>query len=186
MYDSEFNTSTYYILLKQLEAKFEIIKIDTNKYITKKKLNEIGISDEMINSFIRLVKNNVGINDFFTIDSLKEILESTEIYKYGFEDIFYESILISTNEIKAVKFQNKMIMIFSEQQNIKQNDVIINLLKKQKGYIIDDLVDLFNKKYGININKSKILEICYESNLYYNKELEKIYLNKDQWYEEVY
>lgn len=140
----------------------------------------------MIYDFIKLVKSNVGINEFFTIDSLKGLLESTEIYKYGFEDVFYESILISTNEIKTVKFQNKTIMIYTEQQNIKQNDVIVNLLKKQKGYIVDDLIDLLYKEYGININKSKILEICYESNLYYNKELEKIYISKEQWYKEVY
>ena len=77
-------------------------------------------------------------------------------------------------------------MIFSDKQNIKQNDMVISLLKKKKGYDIEKLVEIFNKIYGIQLDRQKLLTICYEENLYYDKELEKIYLDKEQWYEEVY
>ncbi|MCI8587037.1 MAG: hypothetical protein HFJ49_00305 [Clostridia bacterium] len=157
-----------------------------NRFITKKKLYEIGINLKMINDFIELIRNNVNDNEFFTLYSIENILELSDLYKYGFDDIFYESILINSNLIQATKFQNKAVMIFSDKQNIKQNDMVISLLKKKKGYDIEKLVEIFNKIYGIQLDRQKLLTICYEENLYYDKELEKIYLYKEQWYEEVY
>ncbi len=185
-YDNEFCTSTYNMILKQLETEYEIIKIDDNKYITKRKLEEIGISKKMIYDFIELIKQNIKEDEFFTLYSIENIIELSDIYKHGFDDIFYESILISSNLIQSTKFQNKVIMIFSTKKNIKRNDMIISLLKEKQGYEIEDLIKIFIKQYGISIERQKLLTISYEENLYYNKELDKIYLNKEQWYKEVY
>lgn len=186
LYDDEFCTSTYNMILKQLETEYQIIKIDIDKYITKRKLDEIGITKKMIYDFIELIKENVKKDEFFTLYSMEKVIELSDIYEYGFDDIFYESILINSNLIQTTRFQNKVIMIFSTKQNIKQNDMVIYLLKEKQGYIIEDLIEIFDRKYGISLDRQKLLTICYEENLYYNRELEKIYLNKDQWYEEVY
>lgn len=186
LYDDEFCTSTYNIILKKLETEYQIIKIDINKYITKRKLDEIGITKKMIYDFIGLIKENVKKDEIFTLYSMKKFIESSDIYEYGFDDIFYESILINSNLIQTTRFQNKVIMTFSTEQNIKQNDMLIDFLKEKQGYGIEDLIQIFDIKYGIRLDRQKLLTICYEENLYYNRELEKIYLNKEQWYEEVY
>lgn len=186
MCDNEFCTSTYNIILKQLETEYKIIKIDINKYITKRKLDEIGITKKMINDFIQLIKENVKKDEFFTLYSMEKCIELSDIYEYGFDDIFYESILINSNLIQATRFQNKVIMTFSTKQNIKQNDMIVHFLKEKHGYGIEDFIEIFEMKYGIRLDRQKLLTICYEENLYYNRELDKIYLNKEQWYEEVY
>lgn len=185
-YDNEFCTSTYNIILKELEEEYEIIKIDIDKFITKKKLEEIGITKSLINDFIELIRKSINKNEFFTLYSIEKIIELSDIYQYGFEDIFYESILTNCNLIQTTKFQNRVIMIFSEKQNIKKNDMLIHFLQQQNGYDIEELIEKFDKEYGIKLDRQKLLTICYEENLYYNKELEKIYLNKEQWYEEVY
>lgn len=186
LYDDEFCTSTYNSILKKLETEYEIIKIDINKYITKRKLDEIGITKKMIYDFIGLIKENVKNDEFFTFYSMKIFIESSDIYKYGFDDIFYESILINSNLIQTTRFQNTVIMTFSTEQNIKQNYMLLDCLKEKQGYRIEDLIEIFDIKYGIRLDRQKLLTICYEENLYYNRELEKVYLNKNQWYEEVY
>ena len=129
LYDDEFCTSTYNIILKKLETEYQIIKIDINKYITKRKLDEIGITKKMIYDFIGLIKENVKKDEIFTLYSMKKFIESSDIYEYGFDDIFYESILINSNLIQTTRFQNKVIMTFSTEQNIKQNDMLIDFLK---------------------------------------------------------
>lgn len=174
------------MILKQLEAEYEIIKIDDKKYITKKKLEEIGITKKMIYDFIELIKQNIAENEFFTLYSIENIIESSDIYKYGFDDIFYESILINSKLIQSTKFQNKIVMTFLEQESITQNDTIINFLKGKQGYGVEDLLEVLIKKYGINLDRQKLLKVVYEEKLYYNRELDKIYLDKEQWYEEVY
>lgn len=174
------------MILKQLEAEYEIIKIDDKKYITKKKLEEIGITKKMIYDFIELIKQNIAENEFFTLYSIENIIESSDIYKYGFDDIFYESILINSKLIQSTKFQNKIVMTFLEQESITQNDTIINFLKGKQGYGVEDLLEVLIKKYGINLDRQKLLKVAYEEKLYYNRELDKIYLDKEQWYEEVY
>ena len=174
------------MILKQLEAEYEIIKIDDKKYITKKKLEEIGITKKMIYDFIELIKQNIAENEFFTLYSIENIIESSDIYKYGFDDIFYESILINSKLIQSTKFQNKIVMTFLEQESITQNDMIINFLKGKQGYGVEDLLEVLIKKYGINLDRQKLLKVVYEEKLYYNRELDKIYLDKEQWYEEVY
>lgn len=184
--DNEFCTSSYIMILKQLEAEYEIIKIDDKKYITKKKLEEIGITKKMIYDFIDLIKQNIAENEFFTLYSIENIIESSDIYKYGFDDIFYESILINSKLIQSTKFQNKIVMTFLEQESITQNDMIINFLKGKQGYGVEDLLEVLTKKYGINWDRQKLLKVVYEEKLYYNRELDKIYLDKEQWYEEVY
>ena len=42
-----------------------------NRFITKKKLYEIGINLKMINDFIELIRNNVNDNEFFTLYSIE-------------------------------------------------------------------------------------------------------------------
>ena len=64
--------------------------------------------------------------------------------------------------------------------------MLLDCLKEKQGYRIEDLIEIFDIKYGIRLDRQKLLTICYEENLYYNRELEKVYLNKNQWYEEVY
>lgn len=185
-YDNEFCTSTYNMVLRKLETQYDIIKINENKYITKKKLEEIGITKELIYDFIELIENNIRKNEFFTLYSIENTIETSAIYQYGFDDIFYESILSSYDFIRTARFQNKTVMVFSEKQSITHNDIVVSLLKEKRGYSIEELITILNKKYGIEVDRLIILNICYDEGLYYNKELEKIYLNKEQWYEEVY
>lgn len=50
---------------------------------------------------------------------------------------------------------------------------------------IDDFIDYIEEKYGIRLRKEKILEDIKKTAMYYDSIMEKIYYNKDYYYDDL-
>ena len=65
------------------------------------------------------------------------------------------------------------------------NLILQNIIIKNGCIDIYDLLDYLNDEYGIITDKWKLISWVKEANLYYSETMEKVYLDYDQFYEEV-
>ncbi len=183
--EDKFATSTYYLILSELESKLEIIRFNENSYITIKKLEEVGIKKEDIINYKKYVIDNIGERKFFTIPYIQNILKFNIFEEYGFENVFFESIIGSIDKIKKIRFSGTKVFCIRK-DNFSKIDFISQVINDVGTIDIYKLKDLIKKEYGIVIEKEDLQQTINESNLYYDKIIEKVFRNKEEYYKEVY
>lgn len=187
--EDKYNTSTYEMVLRKLEKQNKIIKINEDKYITQTKLNELGIAKDVLNEYKKILDRNILLGEYFTIHFIHKECHFEPIDKYGFDDVFYESILYSQDEFAYVKMNG--VIVFKkikagEKNRISKNEFIKTLIKNNKPIDIYDFINYLREEYDINSSKEEIQQICVETGLYYDKIMEKIFYSKEEYYREVY
>ena len=183
--ENKFDTSSYYIVLRELELKSEIIKFNENSYITLKKLEEEGIKKEDIINYKKFIVDNIKEGKFFTITYIQNKYKLKEFEEYGFEDVFFESIIGSINGMKKISFSGTKVFCIREEKFLK-TDFIREVVNYIGTIDIYKLKKLLKKIYGIIIEKEDLQQIINESDLYYDKIIEKVFRNKEEYYKEVY
>lgn len=174
------DNSTYHITIKRVAKKYDIVSISNNEFITSKKLNELGVSKEMMNKFCEDVYKLFKKEKFFTIYNIKNKIDVSWIENIGFDDIFYECLIETIDNLRYLKVNCQKVYSFKE-ETIKLKNIIEEFMTV-KGVYVDDLIDSIRNKYGINISSDKLIYNEY----FYSKELNKLYLNKENYYKEVY
>ena len=180
-----FATSTYYLILSEMESKLEIIKFNENSYITLKKLEKEGIKKEDIDNYKNFIVDNIGERRFFTIAYIQNNYKFNLFEEYGFEDIFFESIIQSIDMIKKIRFAGTKVFCIRK-ENFSKIDFISEIVNDIGTIDIYKLKELLKKEYGIIIEKEDLQQTINESNLYYDKIIEKVFRNKEEYYKEVY
>ena len=101
-----------------------------------------------------------------------------------FDEYFYSSILINNPSIQYRKIQNTYLMKKGEEQ-FELSDFLIYIMGKLRKIDIYDLCDYIKTQYGLDINRYKIVAITKECSLYYNQITEKVYIDYDEFYNEI-
>lgn len=183
--EKNYNTSTYFILLENLNREYDIIKFSSNIYITSKKLKQVGIEKEDIIKFVDTIIDEMDKDEFFTVYFLENRNILTQFEDYGFEDVFFESILEHARKIKRIRYCNTKIFAVTE-ENFSKIDFIRSILNKYGNLDIYKLVSIMENMYGIKTTKEDLQQDIYNSEFYYDKILEKVFKDKKEYYEEVY
>lgn len=183
--EDKFNTSTYYLVLSELENKLEIIKFNENCYITIDKLEKEGIKKEDLISYRNFIIGNIGERKFFTIKYLETKYCLKQFEEYGFENEFYESIIGSIDRIKKIRFCGTKVFCIRN-ENFSKSDFVYTIVDEIGTIDIYKLKDLLRKEYGIIVTKEDLQQTIMESDLCYDKMLERVFRNKEEYYMEVY
>ena len=183
--EEKFNTSTYYLVLSELESKLEILRFNEDSYITIDKLEAEGIKKEDLISYRNFIIKNIGERKFFTIRYLEKNYNLNKFEEFGFEEIFFESIIKSIDRMKKIRFSGTMIFCIRN-EIFSKTDFISEVVNRIGTIDIYKLKDLLRKEYGIEITKEDLQQTIFESDLYYDKIIEKIFRNKEEYYMEVY
>ena len=175
---------TFYLVFMKLKNNLDIIEFDLNKYISFKKLESIGVNKDDFNLYQNAVLNYVG-DKYFTITSLRNNgFEYKKLDDLGFDEYFYSSILVNSTLIQYRKIQNTYLMKKCENP-FDVSDFLIYIMGKLRKIDIYDLCDYIKKQYGLNIDKYKIVAVTKECTLYYNQITEKVYIDYDEFYNEI-
>lgn len=156
--------------------KPEYIEYKFKEFISVKKLESFGITKEDLEDFSKQVYDFVDPNCIFTTEYLKNIGFKHKLFTYGFEDIFYDSILISSNLFKMNRSGIKeTVFVHIDSKNEPTVSYIINqIMGNNSEMSLSEIIDKF-KIYG---KKSNILEkyktIIQGTNLTYDAESKKI------------
>ena len=176
--------AAFYQVFSKLKNNMDIIEFDNGNYINFKKLESVGLNKNDLYKYQNKVINYIG-DKYFTVISLKnDGLKYDKLDKLGFDEYFYSSILINNPSIQYRKIQNTYLMKKEEEQ-FELSDFLIYIMGKLRKIDIYDLCDYIKTQYGFDINRYKIVAITKECSLYYNQITEKVYIDYDEFYNEI-
>lgn len=175
---------TFYLYYSDFKNNLELIEFSPDMYISIHKLNSVNVNKDVLIEYQNKVK--VFCEDkYFTIYSLKSNGFKYDILdNLGFDDYFYSSILINNSSIQYRKIQNTYLMKTGKEQ-FELSDFLIYIMGKLRKIDIYDLCDYIKTQYGLDINRYKIVAITKECSLYYNQITEKVYIDYDEFYNEI-
>lgn len=176
--------STYFTMMKRIEKNFDMIFISNKEYITIKKLNELGIFKDDILNFCYSVKENFCDEEYFTLNNIREKIIIEKLDDFGFNDIFLESIISNIDGVYTLKISGSRV--FSMKNDINVKNFVLDMIGGRTGVLLDELKDEIFDKFGLNVEIEKLKSVIINTELYYNEFLNKVYQNKDYYYEEVY
>lgn len=111
-----------------------------------------------------------------------EVVYTKDIQKFGFDALFYKSLLQNSDQIYSKKIGGSYLIRLGE--NFTLYSLVKNELNTFKSIDIYELVEILNEKYNTQLSASKIIEKVRNSEMYYDEIMEKAYLDLNYYYEE--
>lgn len=170
-----------------MEKDLDIVAIDEKIYANISFLNSKGVKKEILSDFIHKVYNALPNGSYFTFKTLKDSGFSHTLFELGFENIFYERLLISSGLFNTIN--RKQPILFAKG---KEHPHSLNQFLEEEVYLYGTSVDIYDfrddlfEKYGIELD---VLDIRYrieKTGIYYSDYLEKLFNNKEEYLDEVY
>ena len=177
--------STYSAMMKRIEKTLDIFLISNDEYITFKKLKELGIEKEDIVDFCNEVKNIFKDKTYFTLSNVRDLIEINKLDEFGFDDIFLENIIGNIDDVTYTKFSGNKIFTFVDNK-IDSEHFVLDCIGNVSSITIDELQNKIEEEYCIQVTQDKIKNAIIDTDLYISDMLNKIYQNKEIYYEEVY
>lgn len=178
---------SYTSQLYKLKSNYEIIEFSPNKYINFRKLQQFGITKEMLRVYCDDVLNFAGESKYFTLCSLRKDGFSHQLDDLGFDEWFYTSILVEDkNNLSYQRIGGNKVMLKGK-FSVQLEDFLEFIVYGQDPLFIDvyELSYRLQSHYNVNINIWKLIEIIKNSTMFYDVISEKVYADYDIYYEEV-
>ena len=177
------NIGRFYNSINKLMHQRDIIEFEEGKCIKISKLEEMGITKNNLDEYVKECVNATN-GEYFNIKYLNNIGFTSELYDLGFDDLFYENIIKFNENIMYFRFCGRLIAKYGN-ENITRTSFIQSIISKYQKITVDDLLKLLNDEYGIKTDKFKINEIIKDTSIYYNNIMDKYYDNYQIFLEEI-
>ncbi len=161
-------------VLNSLLDDYEIVEYDKKKYLNFSKLSSIGIIKEDIHDFCKEIYS-LNLSEFFGMKQVKETGFKHKLFELGFDDWFYERILSRNDTLFSSQQIGGSIVLSKGRQTVTWVSLLEYLLPEE-GMNIHRLAEKLNADYGMRVSKNDILARIIDSNLYYDKIMEKLYI----------
>ncbi|WP_379969637.1 MutH/Sau3AI family endonuclease [Ectobacillus sp. sgz5001026] len=173
--------------IDNFENAYKLLKIEENMFITDTCLKRANVTKDKLVSYKCAVEQSVKSYTFFTLKSLRENGFYHDLEDCGFDNIFYESILKRPGRLKYLKLAKNIIIFIKTKSEVSNTTFFEYLISKNEPYIsIDDFVAKIKTKWQINLSYENAINFAKSSDLYYAKELQKIFHTKEMYYQYVY
>lgn len=169
------------------ENDFKLLKVEEENglYITNKSLLNGGITKQDLIHYKKSVEGFVGEGEFFSLHSIAKNNFYHELEEYGFEDIFYESILMRPGKLKYLKIAEQNVFVKTKKE-VTIHDFISILFGNDKSINVDDLIGRIHSVIHISINYNSAVKLMKNTEYYYSHELHKLYKNKENYFQDIY
>ncbi len=170
--------------LMKLVSSLNVIKMDDTYYLTAEKLQNAGITRDILKQFARQVRDDMSDGSIFSIHSYMNEHNPPELLsEYDFSNTFYENILLQMGYFTSGRFEKVNIFRVGEDpiDNIWFLRQVIQQNSQGKGYLdVYNLCQLLTEKYGIEIDMTKMIRIASrtDNSLYYDKFTDCIFCSK--------
>ena len=171
--------------LMSLKRSLTVIEYAPDQLIHIRKLEQSGITREMIHVFCDQVYNEIEDNTYFSAHSLKLSGFQSELYELGFDDWFYSNLLIADDRFSFTRAFGT-IMMYKGKEDITIKSFLNALIQKYGSVDILDLLNELENVYGCN--RMEKIDVVYKirgTEIYYDDYLERFYARKDLYYREL-
>lgn len=179
-----YNQSLYFVL-ENLRVNFEILEFEKNKYVTFERFSKgaQGITKEDLQQYT-IEAVDFCDEEFFTIKSIRKKGFVSKLDELGFDEWFYGALLRANKNIRYSKFGGNFLFSHIGRQ-FKRSDFFLFLMKKLQKIDIVKFIQYIEDEYGLKIDRSDVTMVVNQSNMYYDQTMERIYLNKELFYEDI-
>lgn len=172
-------------LLKNLERHARLILLDKGFYITDRCLSRAGVTEKDISEYREAVESYVSEGDFFTLVSLRKDGFTHPLEEIGFEDLFYESILLRVGVLKSLCVGKSNVFIKALKKPTP--DSFMQWLMGDDGILsIEELQSKASALLANEMAEDDLINIVNRSNYHYSREFEKIYSSHDSYLDSIY
>ena len=174
----------FYQTFQEIRKNLDLIEFEPDQYIGIRKLEQSGVTKEDLLDFCDEVFNAVNEGEYFSICSLRKNGLKSELFDLGFSDIFYAGILQADDRLSySEMLGTTMFRLGKERLSIRS--LVEGLVREEGSIDFIDLLNLLNDDYGCSIqHRSDILLKIEDTDLYYDKTLDRLYLNVELLYRE--
>lgn len=172
-------------VLEGLRVNFDILEFEKGKYLSFERFSKGApdITKEDLRQFTLDVEAYED-EEFFTIKSIRRKGFTSKIDDIGFDDWFYSALLRSNKNIRYSKTGGSFLFSHMDRQ-FKLGEFFYFLMKRFRKIGIMKFVDYIYDVYGLKYDKYKIAYIINQTRMYYDSIMEKVYLNKEEYYEDI-
>lgn len=163
--------------LMELKRDLQIVEFEPNQIIHFRRLEESGISREMVWDFCDKVYEFIEDGAYFSASSLRQAGFVTELYDLGFSDWFYASLLIADPRFSFGMMYGNIILL-KGRENITIKSFETYLIRKYDSIDVYDLMSEMTDLYGCRITDR--LDVIYKvrgTEIYYDAILDRLYAN---------
>ena len=163
--------------LMELKRDLQIVEFEPNQIIHFRRLEESGISREMVWDFCDKVYEFIEDGAYFSAAFLRQAGFETELYDLGFSDWFYASLLIADPRFSFGMMYGNIILL-KGRENITIKSFETYLIRKYDSIDVYDLMSEMTDLYGCRITDR--LDVIYKvrgTEIYYDAILDRLYAN---------
>ncbi|PFO84725.1 hypothetical protein [Bacillus cereus] len=180
-----YNTNIFKNLLYLLEKSLDVIKVEKDIYITSTNLESADVPKSQLIDFQQKALEYVKSNEYFTLKSLHNRGFRHELETLGFESFFYDRVLWAASDIRTITLSTGYIFLVQE-TDVALIDFIQWIVQKYDVISLNDLDDYAKEHFGIILDLSRVISLFKPTDMYYSEELNKLYKNKNMYFEEIY
>lgn len=159
-----------------------LFKISEEKYITIKKLNEMGITIADIDDFIEKIEENIPENEYFNLYTLNTDFKS-KLFDNNFPDCFYENLIMIIPNVKSFRMKNNTLFIKTNDSATREK-FINSFIKTSKKYIKEISSDIKNM-YNIDVEDYYIRQFINRKKFYLDSSTDCVYESREKYEEEI-
>jgi len=174
---------TFNMVLNNLLDNYDILEYDKKKYINFNRFSAIGITKGYFNDFCKQIYT-LDLPEYFSMKQIKGAGFNHKLFELGFDDWFYEKILAQNDNLFSSQQIGGRIILSKGEKNITWASLLEDIIP-ENGMDIYRLADKLNADFGMKISKDDILTRTTDSDLYYDKIMEKLYRTYDDYFEEI-
>lgn len=177
-----YNIGVVWSKIREYNEKLKFIEFDEKKYINIQRLEKAGFTKQYFEEKLEIIYEDMN-EDIISLDRIKNYFDDSNINDFGFNDIFFISLLRSHENIYYQKFGDGYI-IRKNNSDLRLINIIDLIVNQYKIINVYDLIDIINDEYAIQIEKFRITESIKDTEIYYDEIMEKVYIDEGYYYEE--
>ncbi len=171
--------------LDDLRRDYSLLEYEDMKFITFDKLHEVNdeITKEMLQDY---AKEAIKYDDekYFTVQSLKKNGFSSKLHNIGLGEWFNACLIRNYPGIRFIKTGGNIVFRKGDRQ-ISTVDFFRFVLNRKIKMDIYEFISYIKKEYAVDLEKEKVINWVKDTELYYDSIMEKIYVSKDYYYDEI-
>ena len=170
-------------VLNSLLDNYELLEYSKRQYINFSKFISFGITKSDFSDFCKQVYA-LELPEFFTLNQIKQIKFAHKLFELGFDDWFYAGILSRNDRLFSTQQIGGVLVLSKANKNITWGALLKSIIP-ENGMDIYKLVDILNERFSMQVSKYDVLARIDDSDLYYDKIMEKLYCSYDNYFEEI-
>ncbi|WP_029066898.1 DNA-directed RNA polymerase subunit alpha C-terminal domain-containing protein [Lachnobacterium bovis] len=172
--------------LEELRSSYELLEYEDMKFLKLSRLQSVypDITKDTIYQYVNQALSFANGEKYFTIKRLKEKGFSHRLHDVSLPEWFTAALIKNSRRVRFVK-SGDGIIFYQGNHQITTGDFLKYVMKERKSIDIYELVNYLEEKYGLIYMKDKVIQFIKPTSVYYDSIMEKVYLTKEYYYEEI-